>query len=134
MMPPISTFSPSHTRIHVHLDRHIEKAIEQHRAVIGDAHRIGHVRAQILLGENHLHGAAPEHVRGTHDERIAHLACKPYGLLFGTRARIRGLLESELRTSSWKRSRSSAMSIDSGEVPMIGAPASSRARPNLSGV
>src|SRR3569832_3014799 len=34
----------------------------------------------------------------------------------------------------WKRSRSSARSIESGVVPMMGAPAASSARASLSGV
>ena len=39
MMPPISTSSPSHDRVDVDLDRDVEEAIEQHRAVVRDAHR-----------------------------------------------------------------------------------------------
>ncbi|MNW07919.1 hypothetical protein D3C71_2046140 [compost metagenome] len=36
--------------------------------------------------------------------------------------------------SFWKRSRSSATSMDSGLVPMIGTPLASRARASFSGV
>ena len=58
-------------RIDVDLDGEIEKAVEQHRAVVRDLHRIGHVLAQIVLVEHHLHGAAAEHVARPHDQREA---------------------------------------------------------------
>jgi hypothetical protein len=47
---------------------------------------------------------------------------------------LAGCLRPRFFTSTWKRSRSSAMSIESGDVPMIGAPAASSARDSLSGV
>ena len=48
--------------------------------------------------------------------------------------RLGGCRSASRCSSCWKRSRSSAMSIMSGEVPMIGTPLASRSRASLSGV
>ena len=47
---------------------------------------------------------------------------------------LAGCLSPRFFTRIWKRSRSSAMSMESGDVPMMGAPAASSARDSLSGV
>ena len=82
-------------RIDVHLDGDVEEAIEQHRAVVGDLHRVGHVGAQVFLVEHHFHGAAAEHVGGAHHQREADLARQRDRLLLGARGGIRRLLEPE---------------------------------------
>jgi hypothetical protein len=48
--------------------------------------------------------------------------------------RFGGCFRPRESTSFWKRSRSSARSIESGEVPMIGTPLASSAFASLSGV
>ena len=53
---------------------------------------------------------------------------------FGAGGAVGRLLEAQLVSSFWKRSRSSAMSIDSGVVPMMGTPLASSARASFSGV
>ena len=47
---------------------------------------------------------------------------------------LAGCLSFRLATSFWKRSRSSAMSMLSGVVPTIGAPAAASARDSFNGV
>ena len=48
--------------------------------------------------------------------------------------RFGGCVRPSFSTSFWKRSRSSARSIESGDVPMIGTPLASSARASFSGV
>ena len=122
-------------RIDVHLDGDVEEPVEQHRAVVGHLHRVVHVGAQVVLVVDDFHGAAAEHVGRPHHQRKADLARQRDGLLLGARgARSAAACSPSFFTSCWKRSRSSAMSIESGEVPMIGAPAASSARASFSGV
>ena len=122
-------------RVDVDLDRVVEEAVEQHRRIVGHLDRFAHVALEIALLVHDLHRAAAEHVRRPHHQRIADLRRRPRarrprcarcGWAAGAASR---------RTSScWKRSRSSAMSIMSGVVPMIGTPFFSRSRASLSGV
>ena len=82
-----------------------------------------------------LHGAAAQHVGRADDHRIADLlgdrrspaSCEVAVPLSGWRS-------SSLWSSCWKRSRSSARSIASGEVPRIGMPAASSGLASFSGV
>ena len=136
MMPPISTSSPSQHGVDVHFDGDVEEAVEQHRRCRSDTlHRVASCSAQVVLVEHDFHRAAAEHVGRAHDQRIADLA-RPARPPAPRCARVRfgGCLRPSFCTSCWKRSRSSAMSIESGEVPMIGTPAASSARDSLSGV
>ena len=80
-------------RIDVDLDRHIQEAIQQHRAVIGHLHGVSHVGAQIVLVEDDLHGTAAEHIRRAYDEREAHFARQAHRLVLGARGRVRRLLQ-----------------------------------------
>ncbi len=83
-------------RVDVDLDRDVEEAVEQHRAVVRHLHRVASVGAQVLLVVDDLHGAPAEHVGGAHHERKAHLARERDGLVLGARGGVGGLLESEL--------------------------------------
>ena len=81
-----------------------------------------------------LHRPAAQHVAGPHHQRIADLGGQPDGG-FGVRAvRLGGCLRPRSLSSFWKRSRSSAASIMSGEVPMIGTPFLPERARRLSGV
>ena len=110
--------------VDVHLDREVEEAVEQHRAVVRHLHRRGHVRAQVVLA------VARSPWRG---RRARTTAAPPAGSRSGRRAappassvravRFGGWRSPSRSTSCWKRSRSSATSIESGLVPMIGTPA-----------
>jgi len=84
-------------RVHVDLDGQIEKAVEQHRAVVGNFHRIDHVLTQVILVEHHFHGAPAEHVARTHDQRETDFARHDHGRLLGARRGIGGLLELQAR-------------------------------------
>ena len=69
--------------IDVHFDGEIQESIEQHRTVVRHLHGVGHVLAQVILVEHHLHGAAAEHVARAHHQRKPDFARHDDGLLLG---------------------------------------------------
>ena len=80
--------------------------------------------AQVVLAEDDFHGASAQHVA-----TVARPAdSPPRPAMRDRRPSVRavqfgGCLRFSRSTSCWKRSRSSATSIESGVVPMIGTPA-----------
>ncbi len=60
-------------RIDVHLDGQIQKAIQQHRAVIRHLHGVDHVLAQVILVEHHLHCPAAQDVARPNHQRKTRL-------------------------------------------------------------
>ena len=102
-------------------------------------HQAGHgveqVGLQHALVMDDLHGAAAEHIGRAHDQREAELAGDEARLLDRIGDAVLRLRRGRASCSSfWKRSRSSARSIMSGEVPRIGMPAFSSASASFSGV
>ncbi len=63
--------------VHVHFDGIVEEAVEQHRRVVGDLHRLAHVALEVALLVHDFHGAAAEHVARPHHQRIADFCGKP---------------------------------------------------------
>ena len=57
--------------IHIHLDGIFQVLVDQHRVVGLHLHRLQHVAVEFLPIEDHLHGAAAEHVAGAHHHRVA---------------------------------------------------------------
>jgi hypothetical protein len=95
----------------------------------------GDVVIQLLLGIDDFHGPAAQHIAGAHQHRIADARGDRPRLVAAARDAVGiGCLSFSLSTSAAKRSRSSARSMASGEVPRIGMPASSSACASLSGV
>ncbi len=83
-------------RVDVDLDREIQEAVEQDRAVVRDAHGPLDVIAQLVLAVHDLHRTSAEHVRRPHDQRIADLLRHRDGFVDVTRGAVRRLLELEL--------------------------------------
>ena len=59
-------FAPVAERVHIHLDGIVEKAVQQHRRIVGDLYRVGHVAAQVLFLVDDFHGPAAQYVGGAH--------------------------------------------------------------------
>ena len=57
--------------IHIHLDGIFQVLVDQHRLVGVHLHRFTHVAVEFCGIENHLHGAAAEHIAGAHHHRVA---------------------------------------------------------------
>ena len=81
--------------VDVDLDGEIEETVEQHGALIGDLHGLGHVLGQVVLAVDDLHGPPAEHVRRAHDERITDLPGQRDGFLGRARGSIGRLLEAQ---------------------------------------
>src|SRR5690606_35060911 len=56
--------------IHVDFDGAVEVMIQQHRAVVGDLHRITQVALELVFLIDDLHGTAAQHIGGTHHQRV----------------------------------------------------------------
>ena len=52
----------------------IQKAIQQHRRIIGHFHRIADVARQVGVGIDHFHRAAAQHVARAHHQRVTNFA------------------------------------------------------------
>ena len=126
----MTTRSPSRDRVDVDLDRVLEELVDEDRAARArPATAFVHVAVERLVVVDDLHRAAAEHVARPHEHRVADAARDLDGLADGRGDAVLGLAQAELaRGSSLNCSRSSARSIDSAEVPMIGTPACSRPR------
>ena len=96
MMPPIRTSSPSHTASTSTSMATSRKRSSSTGLSLETLHRVGHVEAQVLLGEHHFHGAAAEHVGGAHHQREADLARQLHRLLLVARGGVGRLLQPEL--------------------------------------
>ena len=82
------------------------------------------VVGELLLVADDRHGAAAEHVGRAHDEGQAELGRdEPRSARPNRRCRSSAASGASLSSRRLKRSRSSARSIASGEVPRIGTPA-----------
>ena len=82
-------------RIDVDFDRIIQESIEQHRTLVRDLHRIGHVGAQIVFVEDDFHGASTKHVGWAHDQGEAHLTRERQRLRLCARRGVGGLAKPE---------------------------------------
>ncbi|CGW38586.1 Uncharacterised protein [Salmonella enterica subsp. enterica serovar Typhi] len=59
--------------VHVHFNRVIKEAIQQHRRIVRDADRRLEVATQIGFVIDNFHRPAAQHVRRTHHQRVADL-------------------------------------------------------------
>ncbi len=82
-------------RVDVDLGRVVEKAVEQHRRIVGDFDRLAHVTLEFALLVHDFHRAAAEHVRRAHHQRITDLGGGKQRLLRAARSTIGRLLELE---------------------------------------
>ena len=83
-------------RVDVDLDRVFEKAVDQDRAVGRDQHGFGHVLVERFVVVHDLHRAAAEHIRRTHEHRIADAARDLKRLAGVARHAVGGLAQAEL--------------------------------------
>ena len=80
-------------RVDVDLDRVVQEAVEQHRRIVADLHRLAHVALEVALLVHDLHRAPAQHVRRPHDERIADLVGRGDRRLLGARGAVGRLQE-----------------------------------------
>jgi hypothetical protein len=128
MIPPMSTRSPSQM---ASTSTSMASSRKRRRAPASGPEtldRLGHVAAQARLVVDDLHRAAAEDVGRAHDHRIADLGGSSTASSSLRAVPLGGWRRPSRSISAWKRSRSSARSIESGEVPMMGTPAASRRR------
>ena len=81
--------------VHVHFDRVVEEAVQQHRRIVGDLDRIAHIASQIGFAVHDFHRAAAQHVGRTHDQRIADLAGQQQRSLIVAGDAVRRLLQTQ---------------------------------------
>ena len=60
--------------VHLHLFA-ADIVVHQHRLILVDLHRGPEVGSQILFFRHDLHGAAPQHEAGAHEDRVADFTC-----------------------------------------------------------
>ena len=135
MMPPITTSRAVADGVDVDLDRVLEELVDQHRAVGRRRERASACSAR---------GRAARRRSPWRGRRARRTAAPAPGSRCGWRSRSPRLASGRCRSSgrrssslvstSSKRSRSSARSIESGLVPMIGTPAAASGTASLSGV
>ena len=82
-------------RVDVDLDRVVQEAVEQHRAVVADLDRLAHVALELALLVHDLHRAAAQHVARAHDQRVADLLGGRDRGGLGARRAVRRLPEAE---------------------------------------
>ena len=95
-MPPDHHVRAVADGVHVHFAGIGQETVEQHRRILGDAHRHAHVTLQILARMDDLHGAAAEHIGGPHHQRIADFIRQLHGLVGGARSGIGRLQQFQL--------------------------------------
>ena len=81
--------------VHVHLGGVVQEAVQQHRRLVGDAHCLGEVAAQVLLVIDDFHGAATQHVGGANHQRVGDARGQLHGLLQGGDGAVFRLLEAQ---------------------------------------
>ena len=57
--------------IDIHLDRIVEVAVDEHRVLAGDPHRLPHVAGKLCAVVHDLHGPAAQHIAWPDDDREA---------------------------------------------------------------
>ena len=82
--------------VDIDLDRIIQEAIEQHRAVIGDLDRFAHVALEIALLMDDLHRAPAQHITRSDHQRVADLLGQRQRLGLGARSAVGRLAQVEL--------------------------------------
>src|ERR1039458_4024378 len=70
MMPAMRTSVPSPSA-YIDFGGVVQEAVHQHGAVLREGHRLAHVLAHHFLVVGDDHGAAAQHIAGTHQHRIA---------------------------------------------------------------
>ena len=118
--------------IDIDFDRIVQEAVQQHRRLVLYLDRLAHVALQVTLLVHDFHRPPAQHVARAHHQRIADFlrpgaAPRPRC----ARCALGGWRRPSSCSSCWKRSRSSAASIMSGEVPMMGTPLASRSQRQL---
>ncbi len=121
-------------RVDVDLGGVFKKVVDEDGAVLRILDGGGHVLADFCVVVGDDHGAAAEDVAGAHEDGVADAvgACRASSRLVAMAPSGCGMPRSTM--SLPKRLRSSARSIDSGEVPMMGTPAAFSGRARFSGV
>ena len=126
--PQMNTSVAVGDRVDIDLDRVAQIRVDQHRALARHHHGLGDVAGELRLVVHDLHGAAAEHIRRADDEREADRGGDGDRPPSAERAMpLCGWRKPSRSISALKRSRSSARSMASGEVPRIGTFARSRA-------
>ena len=123
------TCSPSRDGVRLALDGVVQEAVDQDGPVGRDAHgSLPCNRSALSLVIDHLHAAAAQHIGGAHhdrDSRCARRSARASSTL--TAMPDSGMGISSFSIMARNRSRSSARSMVSGEVPRIRTPAASSA-------
>ena len=122
-------------RIHVELERVFDELVDQDRMLGRRVNRIRHVAIERAHVVHDGHPPPAEHVGRPHDDREPDLLRRPRALRRATwRCRSTGCGMPRSHSSCEKRWRSSARSIESGDVPRILTPAACSASDSFSGV
>ena len=82
-----------------------EIAVDEHRTVAGDDHRLGDVAVELLLIADDFHGAAAQHIGGADDDREADLPGDLAGFGGGAGDAVLGLAQFELLAEAWRSGR-----------------------------
>ena len=107
-------------RIDVELEGVLEEAVDEHRPIVRHVDRARHVPIERARVEHDRHAAAAEHVGGTHDDRDTRSrSATSRASSRETAVPLAGCGMPRSQSSCEKRCRSSARSIESGEVPRI---------------
>ena len=67
--------------VDIHFDSRVEEVVQQHRRIVGGAHRFGKIAQQLALLIDNLHGPPAQHIRGSDDERVFQPLGRGEGLL-----------------------------------------------------
>ena len=108
--------------VDVHFGRVAEEAVDEHRMFVGNFDGVLDVVIELIFVGNDFHRASAEDEARADEHGISDLCGDDACLRGGVSDAAFGLLEAELFTSLLNRSRSSAASMDSTDVPMMGTP------------
>lgn len=120
--------------VDIQLDRVLEEVIDEHGLVRHDLEGLADHAAELLLAVNDEHAAAAEHEGRTEQHREADLAGEGQGLGLGHGGAVGRLAEADLVEHPGEEFAFSAVSMSSGEVPMMFTPLALSAVARLRGV
>ena len=109
--------------VHVDLDRVVQVAVDQHRVVAGDPHRLAHVTVQTVPVVDDLHRAAAQHVARADHHRIADALGDRLGFLGRPRDAVFRLPQAEpVQAAAGSARDPRRCRSHRREVPRIGMP------------
>ncbi len=82
--------------IDIAFDGVIQKAVEQHRRIVTHLHRFAHIAFEVALFVHDFHGAAAQHIAGTHHQRVADFLSLGQRFSFRARGAVGRLQQAEL--------------------------------------